>query len=111
MKAPAMPGRGFRLPRSSGEITGAEGGIRTPDLLLGKEMLYQTEPLPLTDIGLGPLRCAEGQNRTDDTSIFSAVLYQLSYLGAPLILGYGYWGVKVTRAPLAAQLSPRKALC
>ena len=24
---------------------------------------------------------AEGQNRTDDTSIFSAVLYQLSYLG------------------------------
>ena len=30
-----------------------------------------------------PLRTssAEGQNRTDDTSIFSAVLYQLSYLG------------------------------
>ena len=26
-------------------------------------------------------RGAEGQNRTDDTSIFSAVLYQLSYLG------------------------------
>ena len=25
--------------------------------------------------------CAEGQNRTDDTSIFSAVLYRLSYLG------------------------------
>ena len=25
---------------------------------------------------------AEGQNRTDDTSIFSAVLYQLSYLGS-----------------------------
>jgi hypothetical protein len=24
---------------------------------------------------------AKGQNRTDDTSIFSAVLYQLSYLG------------------------------
>ena len=27
------------------------------------------------------LRCAEGQNRTGDTSIFSAVLYRLSYLG------------------------------
>ena len=26
--------------------------------------------------------CAEGQNRTDDTSIFSAVLYRLSYLGS-----------------------------
>ncbi len=29
---------------------------------------------------------AEGQNRTDDTSIFSAVLYQLSYLGAMLMV-------------------------
>ena len=29
---------------------------------------------------------AEGQNRTDDTSIFSAVLYLLSYLGDKNIL-------------------------
>ena len=29
----------------------------------------------------GMAQGAEGQNRTDDTSIFSAVLYQLSYLG------------------------------
>ena len=28
---------------------------------------------------------AEGQNRTVDTGIFSAVLYQLSYLGGPLL--------------------------
>ena len=28
-----------------------------------------------------PRGCAEGQNRTGDTSIFSAVLYRLSYLG------------------------------
>ncbi|SVA00855.1 uncharacterized protein METZ01_LOCUS53709 [marine metagenome] len=28
-----------------------------------------------------PRGCAEGQNRTGDTSIFSAVLYLLSYLG------------------------------
>jgi hypothetical protein len=27
------------------------------------------------------MESAKGQNRTDDTSIFSAVLYQLSYLG------------------------------
>ena len=27
--------------------------------------------------------CAESQNRTGDTTIFSRVLYQLSYLGVP----------------------------
>ena len=27
---------------------------------------------------------AEGQNRTDDTRLFRAVLYQLSYLGRPV---------------------------
>ena len=41
-----------------------------------------TEPLPLanatTKVGVGG---AEGQNRTVDTGIFSAVLYLLSYLG------------------------------
>ena len=31
-----------------------------------------------TDSGI---KSAKGRNRTDDTSIFSAVLYQLSYLG------------------------------
>ena len=32
--------------------------------------------------GTGPkTKSAKGRNRTDDTSIFSAVLYQLSYLG------------------------------
>ena len=44
-----------------------------------------TEPLPLVYSGSGSLpveRCAEGQNRTGDTSIFSAVLYLLSYLGS-----------------------------
>ena len=61
----------------AGERIGAEDGIRTRDLLLGKEMLYQLSHFR-------PLRGAEGQNRTDDTSIFSAVLYLLSYLGAPI---------------------------
>ncbi len=36
-----------------------------------------------TNLSYFRLHCgAEGQNRTDDTSIFSAVLYLLSYLGA-----------------------------
>ena len=38
------------------------------------------------------LRGAEGQNRTDDTSIFSAVLYLLSYLGVfGYVKGFGVW--------------------
>ena len=46
---------------------------------------------------------AEGQNRTDDTSIFSAVLYQLSYLGDSTIsmIGIVTWecqGSHVVRA-------------
>ena len=43
-----------------------------------------TEPLPLVtakSIQIWALERAEGQNRTGDTSIFSAVLYLLSYLG------------------------------
>ena len=34
---------------------------------------------------------AEGQNRTDDTSIFSAVLYRLSYLGSYKYVSRGSW--------------------
>ena len=45
---------------------------------------WQGSALPLSysrsQFGVA-LAGAEGQNRTDDTSIFSAVLYQLSYLG------------------------------
>ena len=42
------------------------------------------------------LHGAEGQNRTDDTSVFSAVLYQLSYLGAlaTFMVGSACGGVK-----------------
>ena len=36
---------------------------------------------------------AEARDRTEDTGIFSAVLYQLSYLSNPSILGL--WGVLV----------------
>ncbi len=34
---------------------------------------------------------AEGQNRTVDTSLFRAVLYQLSYLGTTRGLTSGKW--------------------
>ena len=42
-----------------------------------------TEPLPLAEnvVCARGWRCAEGQSRTGDTGIFSAVLYHLSYLG------------------------------
>ena len=76
---------------------GAEDGVRTRDLNLGKVARYQLRhfrpcapqqdrPIPqgrpdasreLLSKGSG----AESQNRTGDTAIFSRVLYQLSYLG------------------------------
>ena len=43
---------------------------------------------------MSSLQRAEGQNRTDDTSIFSAVLYQLSYLGSPIMVVALEMGVK-----------------
>ena len=45
-------------------------------------MLYQLSYGPLTSLGLRPHRSYSGQgrNRTTDTTIFSRVLYQLSYL-------------------------------
>jgi hypothetical protein len=57
----------------------AGGGIRTHDLLLGKETFYQLNYARRTDPY--QVRSAESQDRTDDTAIFSRVLYQLSYLG------------------------------
>ena len=44
------------------------------------------ELLPGADWTRGARAGAEGQNRTGDTSIFSAVLYRLSYLGAESML-------------------------
>ena len=72
----------------AGKKIGAEDGARTRDLILGKDVLYQLSYFrPLRTLRAGQrvpttVAGAEGQNRTDDTSIFSAVLYLLSYLGA-----------------------------
>ena len=66
-------------PRRHLEKTRAGDGIRTHDLLLGKETYYHcTTPAIL---GYLPAESAETQDRTGDTAIFSRVLYQLSYLG------------------------------
>jgi hypothetical protein len=59
-------------------IVRAGDGIRTHDLLLGKETYYHcTTPAGGPDFRPS----AESQDRTGDTAIFSRVLYQLSYLG------------------------------
>ncbi len=68
----------FNLQSSIGR---AGDGIRTHDLLLGKETYYHcTTPAdhrPIVQLA----ESAETQDRTGDTAIFSRVLYQLSYLG------------------------------
>ena len=57
----------------------AGDGIRTHDLLLGKETYYHCTTPAFLAIFL--TESAETQDRTVDTAIFSRVLYQLSYLG------------------------------
>ena len=67
-------------PRSSIFLSFRAGdGIRTHDLLLGKETYYQLYHARRFCLVLRP--SAESQDRTGDTAIFSRVLYQLSYLG------------------------------
>ena len=60
---------------------GADYGARTRHLDLGKVALYQ---MSYTRIGLPQKTAgdgASGRNRTNDTGIFSPLLYQLSYRG------------------------------
>jgi hypothetical protein len=59
-----------------------KGGFEPPTFSLARRCSTRLSHFRSTTLASDPLRCAEGQNRTDDTSIFSAVLYQLSYLGA-----------------------------
>ena len=64
-------------------VIGAGDEARTRYLHLGKVALYQMSYAriwhsPIHEIGL----CgASGRNRTNDTRIFSPLLYQLSYRG------------------------------
>ncbi len=76
-----------------------------------------TEPLPLVVLGLPRLWLnlrAEGQSRTGDTGIFSAVLYHLSYLGSCAMVIYPYFSVKLTSSSFVGGKftgSYRQSLC
>ena len=62
-------------------MDGATERIRTADLLITSELLYQLSyggsRGPIVEPGCG----AWGRNRTADTGIFSPLLYHLSYPG------------------------------
>ena len=60
---------------------GAADEARTRYLHLGKVALYQMSYGRILETLLGLLTGASDRNRTNDTGIFSPLLYQLSYLG------------------------------
>ncbi len=71
---------------ASHNLSNRPGGTRTPNPRFWRPVLYQLSYGPLTSSGLfyPSLLCSpfsgQGRNRTTDTTIFSRVLYQLSYL-------------------------------
>ena len=62
---------------------GAADEARTRYLHLGKVALYQMSYGRILETLLGLLTDASDRNRTNDTGIFSPLLYRLSYRGAP----------------------------
>ena len=62
---------------------GADDEARTRYLHLGKVALYQMSYGRILETLLGLLTGASDRNRTNDTGIFSPLLYRLSYRGAP----------------------------
>ena len=77
-RPPPRPGREIAW---AGRGMERKTGLEPATSSLGKDVLYQLSYFRL-------LSGAEGQNRTDDTSIFSAVLYLLSYLGASIYVNH-----------------------
>ena len=63
--------------------SGAGYEARTRYLHLGKVALYQMSYGRILETLLGFLTGASDRNRTNDTGIFSPLLYRLSYRGAP----------------------------
>lgn len=61
--------------------TGADDEARTRYLHLGKVALYQMSYGRILETLLGLLTGASDRNRTNDTGIFSPLLYRLSYKG------------------------------
>ena len=65
-------------------LNGAADEARTRYLHLGKVALYQMSYGRILGNPAGfPRRGASDRNRTNDTGIFSPLLYRLSYRGAP----------------------------
>ena len=64
-------------------LNGAADEARTRYLHLGKVALYQMSYGRILETLLGLLTGASDRNRTNDTGIFSPLLYRLSYRGAP----------------------------
>ena len=64
-------------------VFGAGDEARTRYLHLGKVALYQMSYGRILETLLGLLTGASDRNRTNDTGIFSPLLYRLSYRGAP----------------------------
>ena len=60
---------------------GASDEARTRYLHLGKVALYQMSYTRICSFSLRKRSGASGRNRTNDTGIFSPLLYQLSYRG------------------------------
>ena len=67
-------------PQGTPIINGAGDGARTRYLHLGKVALYQMSYARMVR-GRSTAHGASGRNRTNDTRIFSPLLYQLSYRG------------------------------
>ena len=62
-------------------LFGADDEARTRYLHLGKVALYQMSYGRILETLLGLLTGASDRNRTNDTGIFSPLLYRLSYRG------------------------------
>ena len=71
-------------PHSGGIIIGADDEVRTRYPHLGKVVLYQMSYIRKVSEKNGSYSetGASGRNRTNDTGIFSPLLYQLSYRGS-----------------------------
>ena len=76
----SLVGKSFSCTGNRSIKNGAGDGARTRYLHLGKVALYQMSYARMVR-GRSTAHGASGRNRTNDTRIFSPLLYQLSYKG------------------------------
>src|SRR4029079_458666 len=67
---------------ASGRLPPARAGRRTRRALQSRVSPNHVAAIVLVSVGARPAGSGEGRNRTGDTTVFSRVLYQLSYLAA-----------------------------